>query len=44
MVTDTLNNALWFKYDALDRLMEKRQSNSGGLLLAGYPYAGNQSD
>ena len=25
-----LNNALWFEYDALDRLIEKRQTNSIG--------------
>jgi YD repeat-containing protein len=36
--TDALNNALWFKYDALNRLTEKRQTNSGGTVLAGYTY------
>jgi YD repeat-containing protein len=27
--TDALNNTLWFKYDALNRLIEKRQHGLG---------------
>ena len=38
MMADALNNALWFKYEALNRLTEKQQTNSGGNLLAGYSY------
>jgi YD repeat-containing protein len=36
--TDALNNVLWFNYDPLNRLIEKRQANSGGNRLAGYTY------
>ncbi len=36
--TDARGTALWFGYDALNRLTEKRLSNSGGQLLAQYYY------
>ena len=36
--TDALNNVLWFKYDELNRLVEKRQTASSGNRLAGYTY------
>jgi RHS repeat-associated protein len=36
--TDALNNKLWFKYDPLNRLEEKRHINSSGNLLARYTY------
>ena len=36
--TDALNQVLWFKYDVLNRVTEKRQTGSGGPLLARYWY------
>jgi RHS repeat-associated protein len=36
--TDNIGQVLWFKYDKLNRLTEKRQTNSSGLLLASYGY------
>jgi RHS repeat-associated protein len=36
--TDARNTTLWFGYDTLNRLTQKRLSNSGGTLLAEYKY------
>ena len=36
--TDALNQKLWFNYDPLNRLIEKRQTHSGGPWLASYTY------
>ncbi len=36
--TDMLNQKVWFKYDALNRLLEKRVGGSTGTLLASYGY------
>jgi RHS repeat-associated protein len=36
-----LNSTLWFNYDPLNRLTEKRETNSGGPLLARYFYDQN---
>lgn len=36
--TDAKNQTFWFKYDALGRMTEKRQTNSTGLLLASWFY------
>jgi RHS repeat-associated protein len=36
--TDAKGQVLWFKYDGLNRVLEKRQTNSTGALLAAYTY------
>ncbi|NJM39477.1 MAG: hypothetical protein HC853_01240, partial [Anaerolineae bacterium] len=36
--TDALGQVLWFKYDPLNRVTEKRQTGSGGPVLAQYTY------
>jgi RHS repeat-associated protein len=36
--TDNIGQMLWFKYDPLNRLIEKRQTNNAGTLLASYTY------
>ena len=36
--TDAKGQVLWFKYDLLNRLQEKRRNNSTGTLLAGFSY------
>lgn len=36
--TDALSQTLWFRYDALNRLTEKRLGGGGGTLLASYGY------
>jgi RHS repeat-associated protein len=36
--TDNIGQVLWFKYDPLNRLTEKRQTGSAGTLLAAYTY------
>jgi RHS repeat-associated protein len=38
MQTDVKGQMLWFGYDALNRLTQKRQTNSSGALLASYAY------
>ncbi len=35
---DAKNQTLWFGYDTLNRLTQKRQTNAAGALLASYSY------